>query len=232
MKKKFFYQLKVENTNTDRTHFDSWITIWYDVVEAADKTAAKKIIQEEHGGVIAEKVSERTKIKPDYKVFIAELSKDWEEHWLKVRTCKVCGTKYDILNAKRNNQYCNHDICSNDCRVDFRKETEFGDYTQGFTSQRPCIYRITNKHTNMVYIGQTTQCFTLRWYQHFFQGSETKFHQAIKSSKPSDWLFEVIEVIYEEKNVKELLAEREQHWIKHHDSIANGYNSVIAKKES
>lgn len=230
MKKKFFYQLKVPRSDGDPL-YDDWVTIWFDIVEATDKAEAKKLIQDEHGGIIAEKVSKKNPKKIDYRVFVVELSPEWEDHWLTVRTCQVCGAKYDLLNAKRNGEWANHDICSGDCRKILRKETDFGDYTQGYNSHRPCIYKITNKTTGMVYIGQTTQCFTLRWYQHFFNAGENKFHQAIKSSKPSDWTFEVIEVIYDEKNIKEILAQREQHWINHYDSIVNGYNSAIAKKE-
>lgn len=230
MGKKFFYQLKVKKEST--SYSDEWQVIWFDIVEAESKADVKKSISEEHQAVIAEKATKKNSDKIDYRVFITELSEDWEKHWLTVRTCKVCGLKYDLLNAKRNGEDANHDICSTSCRRAFRKENDFGDYVQGYLNHRPCIYRITNKDTGKVYIGQTTQCFTLRWYQHFFQVTDTKFHKAVKESRPSDWTFEVLEVIYE-PDYKSLLNEREQYWIEKHNSIEDGYNSVrVAKTDA
>jgi hypothetical protein len=90
-----------------------------------------------------------------------------------------------------------------------------------------------------MYIGKTTQVFTLRWYQHFFQSGTNKFHDAIRKSKISDWIFEIHEVIEFPENLREnkdfrtylndrekFIIERERYWINHFDSIANGYNSI------
>lgn len=96
----------------------------------------------------------------------------------------------------------------------------------------PVIYKITNKNNNKCYIGQTTQPFTLRWYQHMFQPSDTKFHKEIKgNSTINDWTFEIIEVLKFKREDstaerKKQLNERENHWIKFCDSINNGYNSM------
>lgn len=225
--KKWYYQLKVQSEKA----FDGWATVWFDVVEAETKKDVKTLIEGEHQAVIAEKVARNSNKKIDYRVFITELTPQWESHWLDVRECTVCKSKYDILNSKRNGEEPNHSICSTTCRVQHRKETDFGDYQNGvaYGSFKPCIYKITNKVTNMVYIGQTTQCFTLRWYQHFFQTTDSKFHEAVRVSKPHDWSFEVIEVV-EEKDYKQLLNDREQHYINLYNSIDAGYNSVKVRK--
>ena len=76
----------------------------------------------------------------------------------------------------------------------------------------------------MCYIGKTSQVFTLRWYQHFYQSGDCKFHAAIKNSNFTDWSFDVIEIA----NSAEEVSIREQYWIDHYDSISNGYNSVSA----
>jgi hypothetical protein len=98
----------------------------------------------------------------------------------------------------------------------------------------PVIYMIQNNMTKMCYVGQTTQAFTLRWYQHFFQGGKTKFHQAIKESSVMDWTFRIVEIVEIDKEkykkseeVTKYITEREQFYIKHFDCINNGYNSRL-----
>ena len=222
--KKFFYYLMIENPKSEWS-LDKWIRIWHDVIEALDKKSAKKLIEEDYSVIIAEKVSVKTKLKPDFRIFITELTPHWEEHWLKIRECKSCNTTYTLLEVKQTGGYANIEHCSAECKRLERRETDFGDYSAGYSEHRPCIYKIFNKKSGKVYIGQTTQCFTLRWYQHFFQSTDTKFHQAIKGSQPKDWTFEVLEVFYEQ-DFKTILSQREQFWIDHFDSINSGYNSV------
>ena len=210
--------------NPDSTcSYDRWARVWHDVIEAKDKIQAKKIVSEDLDAIIAEKVTAKSKIIPDYRIFITELTPSWEEHWLKERICGICGTMYTLLQSKQLNTHSTHEHCSYECQRLTRRETDFGDYkTVG--SHRPCIYKITNKKSGMVYIGQTTQCFTLRWYQHFFHAKDTKFHEAIKASKPEDWTFEVVEVIYGD-NPGEVLNQREQYWIEYYDAINAGLNT-------
>ena len=86
------------------------------------------------------------------------------------------------------------------------------------------IYKITNKHNGLCYIGQTIRSFTLRWWEHIVRPSNCKFHSALKDSKISDWIFEVVEVI--PSGNKEKLDERESYWIRHYNSINNGFNTV------
>lgn len=210
-------------------HMENWDRVWYDVISAPDKKKAKASIQDEVDAILAEKVSRKSANEPDYRIFITELSPHWEEHWLKVRECSVCSTKYTLLQSKQLMVHSTHEHCSIDCQRLTRRETNFGDYTSGYQNHRPCIYKITNRINGMVYIGQTTQCFTLRWYQHFFHGGDAKFHAVVKASKPTDWIFEVIEIIYE-TDFKEILNKQEQFWIDHYGSIQNGYNSVKATK--
>ena len=92
------------------------------------------------------------------------------------------------------------------------------------------INKIKNINTGLVYIGKTTQAFTLRWYQHFYQKGDCKFHKAIKQSSLTDWQFSIIEIVKTPKGVSPIdyVRERESYWISEYDSIESGYNSVVA----
>lgn len=222
---KFFYQLKVESK---KEYYSEWEVVWFDVIEAESKAEAKKIIEIDHGAVIAEKVTKKSPKKIDYRVFITELTPSWEQFWLKENECKCCGKSYTVLESRKNMETsANPDVCSNNCYSQIRRLSNFDNYSSGYGNHNPCIYRIFNKVTGMSYVGQTTQCFTLRWYQHFFQPSETKFHESVKTSKPTDWTFEVLEVI-EGMSFKKDIDNREQFWIEYFNSIENGYNSKKA----
>lgn len=96
------------------------------------------------------------------------------------------------------------------------------------------IYKITNKITGKIYIGQTIQHFGKRWCEHFYKSSKStaKFHKEIRSYKKTDWTFEVIEeIVYPLDIINDpierqyYLLERERYYIKLHDSINNGYNT-------
>ena len=97
----------------------------------------------------------------------------------------------------------------------------------------PVIYRITHKVEQKCYIGKTTQAFTLRWYQHFYQtADECKFHKAINDSLITDWIFEIVEIIKlpddikEKKEVDHFIFERERWHIWANKSVDYGYNSL------
>lgn len=223
---KFFYQLKTKNEQNNE-----WIDIWTDIGEAVDKKTLITNLKNDLSAEIMEKISSKTKKEIDYRIFAIELTDYWEKHWLTQRSCKVCSMPYTLIQQRQNNRHANYDSCSNDCKKVNRRAEDFGGYAESYINNdyKPCIYKITNKQTQMVYIGQTTQCFTLRWYQHFFHAGESKFHQAVKGSQPNDWTFEVIEVL-ETPTTKKDLDQREMHWIAHYDSINSGYNTTQLKK--
>ncbi|MEK2647466.1 GIY-YIG nuclease family protein [Bdellovibrio sp. BCCA] len=218
--KEFFYQLKT----LEKDHF--YAKIWHiDIISAKDKKSAKAQIESELDVILAEKITKK-ETKAEFKIFIVELTNEWRKHWTTVHVCKVCETPYTHLMKKQMNEYCNSEVCSDRCNLLVRKD-KIDEYRLQYGKSPPCIYKITNKESGMVYIGQTTQPVTLRWYQHMFHLTGTKFHEHVLNSKIDDWQFEVIEVV---KDVK-TLNEREQHWINHYDSINSGYNTATAKAE-
>lgn len=150
--KKFFYYLMIHNKDSSCS-YDKWTRIWHDIVEASDKKSARKLIENDLGAVVAEKISYKTKELPDYRIFITELTSSWEDHWLGEKTCEICSTKYTHLQVKQMGAHCTDKYCSLDCQRLTRRESDFGDYSDRYSNHRPCIYKITNKISGMVYIG-------------------------------------------------------------------------------
>lgn len=232
MNKKFFYQLKTKQKFENETF---WNIVWVDIVEAESKELVKKIIQDEHGGIIAEKTTKKNEDKLDYRLFLIELDSYWEKHWLNNMRCSVCKIEYNRIKMKQFNENgVGEDICSQACRDSLRTVKEFDSYYEGNGNHKPVIYKITHKESGKVYIGKTIQAFTFRWYQHFFQSSksDTKFHDSIKNSNPTEWLFEVLEMIQDCKRTDDnLVLQREQYWINQYNSIETGFNTATACKE-
>jgi group I intron endonuclease len=84
------------------------------------------------------------------------------------------------------------------------------------------IYSIYNKISKKRYIGQTIQPLNKRINQHFYlskKGIITPLYNAIRKYQKSDFIIDIVE-----KCDKSLLNEREQYWIKHYNTFAEGYN--------
>lgn len=177
-----------------------------------------------------------------------------------VKTCRhdSCSTQFRVIDKYNDPNYLDKggDFCSPRCR-DLQRNSERGfnpQEIQATGTRTAVIYRIFNRTNGQCYIGKTSQVVTLRWYQHLFHPSDNRFHQALKSSQITDWDFSVIEsiplinCIYPKEDGAvwgsphrkgegaedmwaRLVAEREQYWISHYDSIQNGYNTVSALAE-
>lgn len=214
----FYYYLTVFNDKTC-----SWDRIFQDHIEASDKKDAVKKIEEIHNGKIKQKVIRGKETEVDFKAFVIEMDDKWKEHWLGDRSCKRCQSTYQMLTIQQMKTGGGSEFCSGLCRDEAKPNTIFEYKHEGI--HPPVIYKITHKPTNQVYIGQTTQAFTLRWYQHFFCTTKTRFHQMIESTALTDWVFEVIETL-PKNSAKEVVNEKERKWINHYDSVNTGFNSV------
>lgn len=87
------------------------------------------------------------------------------------------------------------------------------------------IYSIYNKISKKRYIGQTIQPVNKRVNQHFYlakRGIITPLYNAIRNYLKNDFEIELIE-----NCDKLLLNEREQYWINHFNTFAEGYNCSI-----
>jgi len=86
------------------------------------------------------------------------------------------------------------------------------------------IYKITNIKNNKIYIGFTIQNIKDRWYGHISDtnnGSNLKIHNAIRKHGKESFR---IEEIYTSKDKDHCLNIMEEYFIKHFDSVNNGYN--------
>lgn len=89
------------------------------------------------------------------------------------------------------------------------------------------IYKVTNNITGFVYIGKTKNDLETRWKQHCRDARcrndevKHKFQYAILEYGSENFTVEQIDVAAtkEEANLKET------YWIRHYDSIKNGYNT-------
>lgn len=96
-----------------------------------------------------------------------------------------------------------------------------------------CIYKITNKINNHLYIGQTSRTIKLRWIDHLYsaynhrsyKGKDQYYypiHAAIR--KYGEENFQITEI---EECENSLLNEREKYWIEYYNSYKNGYNASL-----
>lgn len=141
-------------------------------------------------------------INGDFKLTVIECTEYWENYWTAPKTCKECACEYIVIDYYRNGISASGEHCSEECRLRFRltqRQESYENYV--LANKHPAIiYKITHKPSNQIYIGQTLQAFTLRWYQHFFHAGETKFHKLIKGTSPTEWTFEVQEIITDKKD--------------------------------
>lgn len=217
----FFYQVSALGEGAY-----NWTPVYKGHAVAADKKAAKKQINEIFDMDLKEKISRKVE-KPQFRLFVIEMDETWKAHWLDVRQCEVCQRSYSILAAFQEGHKATKEICSDGCWSARRKPYVPDHLEAGYTNAKPVIYKITNKKTKRCYVGKTTRPFTLRWWEHFFHPSDSKFHTAIKESSVLDWTFEVVELLEPNSTVAAILA-REQYFIKYFESVSQGYNSVDA----
>lgn len=86
------------------------------------------------------------------------------------------------------------------------------------------IYKITNKLTNKVYIGQTTRHYRERWKEHLRDRNKLPYcnwplYRMLNSTPSEQISWEILEEVD-----NELLNEREQYWISFYNSKEDGYN--------
>lgn len=90
------------------------------------------------------------------------------------------------------------------------------------------IYKITNIQNNKVYIGQTIRPIKDRFHRHINDAMnnilDTHFARAIRKYGKNNFIIEEID----SANNQNELNEKEQYWIRHYNSINEGYNETDA----
>lgn len=249
-KTRYFYRVQIPFHRYENSDI-SWKDFKIGYIEAQSQKEAKKLIEDEFDCEMPSKIIKEDSIGSKYKFILKIFPPDayWDRYWGITRVCAVCGNEFTIIDRINHFGDRSDNNCSPECdsvasqKYEFLKEEE---YVQKLMKDeegihQPCIYLISNLKTGMVYVGQTTQYSTFRWYQHFKRPySGSKFHNAILEHDLSDWTFQVIEIIndktLEEQNFPHskkalYINQREQYWINHYDSINNGYNTATANKE-
>jgi hypothetical protein len=239
----FYYQIKGKEGDSDYSYGNwAWPPVFSGKVEAENKKAARLIIEEEYGKQFPLRVLAEDLDNNEFLMSLKEIKPEHQHisRLFDVLECQECGNGFrriDLYND-RNERYKGTEYCGEDCRDKYRsKHATLTSKSIVHAVSGAVIYQITNKITGMCYIGKTTQAFTLRWYQHFYQGGGSKFHEAVRGSRFEDWTFSVIECVELDKSMSSIeiearIADREQYWINQMDSIENGYNTAKASSAS
>lgn len=240
--KNYYYEIKARLEEPESNAFGGvsnwqWPPLFFGKVEAIDRKDANKQIEELYSKKIPSRVLKDDLANNPFLLRIEEIKEGSHTARLfEKQKCSVCESSFYVIDKYNdpNQQEKSFEFCSYRCRQDYftvqsKLRTQFREESG---NQNPTIYKITNKHNGYSYIGKTTQPFTLRWYQHFFQHNDCKFHRAIKESKISDWIFEIQEIVIIPSDIKtvddidKLVSSRERFWIEENNSINAGYNSI------
>ena len=96
------------------------------------------------------------------------------------------------------------------------------------------IYKITNKVNGKIYIGQTSESVSQRWYEHKYssehvdnKGYHYALHCAIRKYGCDNFHVDTIEEIDNDS-----LNTREMYWIDFYDSYKSGYNMTLGGEGS
>ena len=229
----FYYQIKGHKPAGEYTDAEwVWPPVFSGLVEAPTKKEAKILIEEEYGRQFPIRVLRKDIEQHAYLLNVRELGPEDEYLLRRFRDtpCKVCGAIFKLID-KYNDTHADKspDYCSESCKAagKYRDLSEFRLASEGKVP--PVIYQVRQKSTGMVYVGQTTQPFTLRWWQHLSNPSECKFHVALKQFNVTDWEFSVLETIEYPADCADRakwITDRERHWIEDRNSVAAGYNTI------
>lgn len=198
-----------------------WFDLIKDNIQAENKTEAREKIKEEFEINIPMRLKLKDVNEGDLLLKLYEHNnKYFSVDFFKEKECRLCHKKF-TMTEKYNvyGKYVGEEYCSPKCEsIEYDKGETYSEY---FMQSNPVIYKITKISTGKCYIGQTKRSFTWRWWEHI------KTKDWIDDIK--DFTFQVIENLSENTGVQ-IILERETYWIKHYDSINNGFNQVASKK--
>jgi hypothetical protein len=205
------------------------------MVTSPDKKTAKLLVDEEYGRVFPQRVLRKDMEDHPFLLSISEMSNDPTDvirRRFLPSECKECGAVFRLIDRYNDpdSETSSRHHCSADCFQSGR-ERDYQEFTlvnQGMIP--PVIYAIRQVSTGMHYVGQTIKPFTLRWWQHLTNVSDSKFHKAFKAAADmTDWEFKVLEVVTAPPaavKMSTFLSNRERHWIDALDSVNNGLNTI------
>lgn len=216
------------------------------IIEAKDKADVKEYLKSEYpqffqNGKVYEKETKDTAqffyvvIYPLYQWEIDEINKgEWacascghvhENRYVsKPRLSKLFGE--DVLFCRSGD---NGELCLSNYTKDKYKSVDFPDDLNYVKDCSPnYIYKVTEKSTNKSYIGKTRNAPFFRWWNHLTHSS-SPFGMYLRTSKLSDWTFEVLEELPSNMLDKDIFDIESQYMVQF-DSIKNGFNSLVSSK--
>jgi hypothetical protein len=221
-----------EDNNEIIYEYGYWNQIVKDIIEAEDKESARKIVNKRYNNseVIPMRYKESAIKNSSLLLSLYEI--DDENSYFKKgffdlgRECLICGKSYSVLD-KYNlfGSFGVEEHCSPNCTK--KEQDKLTSNYEEFNYSVPVVYKITQISTGRCYIGVTTRSFTLRWWEHIKRGNTEKFHSVLHSTNINDWTFQVVEELKKDDD----RLERETYWIQHFNSVEEGFNSHVSKKE-
>lgn len=218
------------------------------LIEAKDKEEVKFILCEKYPQFFPKNKVYSKETKDDAQFFYVVIFElyDYEKKMIDNPNpweCSFCGHKHEneyISRPKINERLYGSDFkfCKSEddyCIKQFGNQkndgVELPDDEYYIKSDSPnYIYKITEKETGKCYIGKTRNAPFLRWWNHLTHSS-SPFGIYLRSTKLSDWTFEVLECLPCEMKDSDVF-EKESRYILHYDSIKNGYNTTLSKKQN
>lgn len=235
----WYFQIKARQDSKESYSQWIWPPVFSGKVTAETKKEARQKVDEEYQQSFPMRVLSKDIKSAHFLLNLHEIpqGESRTNSLFKVKNCAKCGGGFRVIDHYNNfhQRYVGGEFCSDECNTAYRNENNSRTFEESCATANTVIYKIQNVSSGKCYIGQTSKPFTLRWWQHFSHGTNTKFHQAIRESKITDWVFSVIEVVdFNQKPVElpklTFILERELFWIRHFNSVGEGYNTLGSKE--
>jgi len=252
--KAFIRVVKSLKSQNEYMGFDTVEVIKEPLIEAKDKNEVKQILLEKYpqffpNAKVYEKETKNDKAQFFYVVIFPlyqhEIDLIKKGEW----KCDYCGHTHEnryisrpLISKKYDGKiFCGSDyktgndiVSEPDCYEKWKKEVAFkdvdlpDDLNYINIDSLNYIYKITEKLTGKCYIGKTRNAPFFRWWNHL-KHSNSQFGTYLRTTKLSDWTFEVLEEL--PSNISDVeVFKVESKYINEFNSINNGFNSIISNK--
>lgn len=243
--KKYFKAFIRVVKSINQVEFGSFNIVEERLIRAKDKEEVKAILLEKYPQFFPDNKVYQKETKDTAQFFYVVIFElyEWEKEQVIKDTswqCCQCGQKYENTYLFRPRKYeklfggkvfCsdNEDYCLNQHKKEHYKDVEYPDDEYHVSKDSPnYVYKVTEKATNKCYVGKTRNAPFFRWWNHLTHSS-SPFGIYLRSTKLSDWTFEVLEILPAETE-NSVIFGIESKYIKQFDSIKNGFNTLISNK--
>lgn len=239
--------IRVVKSLKDGNSFGSEDIVREPLIYAENKAAVKEIILEKYPQFFPNQKIYEKQTKDSAQFFYVLIFPLYESEKMLIKegewTCDGCGQVHSNRYISRPRIYHSfskiHKFCSidnDDYCLNLYKKTHLSN-TDPLDNQayiradsKTHIYKITEKATGKCYIGKTQNQPFFRWWTHLTK-STSPFGKYLRSTKITEWTFEVIEIL--EWNVpNQEVLKRESLYMLEFNSIENGFNTVISNSSA